>query len=256
MDIVVLMKFVPDLVEDLEIDEDSGLLDRGFLRLIPNELDEHALEEAILLKEQHGGTVTVFTLDTGDVDETLFTAVAKGADRVVKITGDGFDEGVSNHRLAALFKAALGDTKYDLILTGTQAVDDLDGFVGALLAEEMGLPYVGYVTKVAASSDKTIAQKEYPGGLNAEVEIGGPVVLGIQAAEKPLRYVVTSKVMEAMKSATIDELEAPEVETEGEITVASMAIPESGAHAEMIEGDVTKVAAAVVSLLRERGLVA
>ena len=71
MDIVVLIKFVPDLVEDLEIDAGTGLLDRTFLRLMPSELDDHALEEALLLTERHGGAVTVVTLDTGDVDEAI-----------------------------------------------------------------------------------------------------------------------------------------------------------------------------------------
>jgi len=256
MDIVVLIKFVPDLVEDLEIDSSTHLLDRGFLRLMPNELDDHALEEALLLKERHGGKVTVLTLDSGDVDETLFTAVAKGADRVVKITGEGFDQGVSSQRMAAIFASALADLPHGLILTGTQAVDDLDGFVGALLAERMGLPYVGYVTKVVATDGKLVAQKEYPGGLNAVIEVDGPAVLGIQAAEKPPRYVVTAKVMEAMKTAKIDEMEAGEVAVEGELPVSAMALPESGAQAEMIEGGVAQVAEKLVRLLRDRGAIA
>lgn len=255
MDIVVLIKFVPDLVEELEIDPGSGLLDRSFLRLMPNELDEHALEQAILLKERHGGTVTVITLDTGDVDETLFTAVAKGADRVIKLTGGDFAEGVTVHRIAALLEPVLKERRCDLILTGTQAVDDLDGFVGALVAERLGLPYVGYVTKVACDGNQTIARKEYPGGLNAEIVVKGPAVLGIQAAEKPPRYVVTSKVMDAMKSASIDEQEAGDAEVTGEITVAAMAIPESGERAEMLDGDVADVAEKLATLLRERGVV-
>ncbi len=256
MNIVVLIKFVPDLVEDLEIDSQSGLLDRSFLRLIPNELDDHALEEALLLKERHGGTVTVLTIDSGDVDETLYTAVAKGADKVVKITGEGFDQGVSNRRLSSIFQDVLKETSCDLILTGTQAVDDLDGFVGALLAEEMGLPYVGYVTRVEARNGTVIARKEYPGGLNADIEVNKPAVLGIQAAEKPPRYIVTSKVMEAMKSATIDEAEASGEAVEGGVTVSRMSVPETGAHAEMIEGDVQKVAETLAGLLRDRGVVA
>ncbi|MGD8454363.1 MAG: electron transfer flavoprotein subunit beta/FixA family protein [Phycisphaerae bacterium] len=256
MDIVVLVKFVPDLVEDLEIDADSGLLDRTFLRLMPNELDDHALEEALLLKERHGGKVTVLTLDSGDVDETLFTAVAKGADRVIKITGDDFDQGPGNRRIAAVCRQALGDIPFDLILTGTQAVDDLDGFVGALVAEQLGLPYVGYVTRVGGSPGQLVAQKEYPGGLNAEIEVKGPAVLGIQAAEKPPRYVVTSKVMEAMKSAEIEEIVADDVTVDGELAVSAMAMPESGSHAEMIDGDARQVADKFVQLLRERGVVA
>ena len=255
MDIVVLIKFVPDLVEDLEIDSESGLLDRSFMRLIPNELDDHALEEALLLKERYGGTVTVITPDSGDVDETLYTAIAKGADRAVKITGEDFAEGASNQKLAAIFQQVLGQAACDLILTGTQAVDDLDGFVGALLAERMGLPYVGYVTRVEANNGTIVARKEYPGGLNADIEVALPAVLGIQAAEKPPRYIVTSKVMEAMKSATLDEAEPGAVAVEETVTVSQMSIPESGAHAEMIEGSVQEVAEALAGLLRERGLV-
>ena len=256
MDIVVLMKFVPDLVEDLEIDAATGLLDRSFLRLIPNELDEHALEEALLLKERCGGVVTVLTLDFGDVDEALFTAMAKGADRAIKLTGEGFDQGPSNQRIAGAFSQALGDLRFDLILAGTQAVDDLDGFVGALVADRLGLPYVGYVTKVTPADGTVVVQKEYPGGLNAEIEVTGSAVLGIQAAEKPPRYVVTSKVMDAMKTRKIEEMAVGEVATEAEIPVSAMALPESGSHAEMIEGDAQQVAEKIVTLLRERGIVA
>jgi len=256
MDIVVLIKFVPDLVEDLEIDAGTGLLDRSFLRLMPSELDDHALEEALLLKERHGGRVTVLTLDTGDVDETLYTAIAKGADRVIKLTGDGFDQGPSNQRIAASLRQAVSDLHFDLILTGTQAVNDLDGFVGALLAEQLRLPYVGYVTKVIAGDGGFVVQKEYPGGLNAEIEVSGPAVLGIQAAEKPPRYVVTSKVMEAMKTAKIEEIAVDGVTVDTEIAVSAMALPESGSHAEMIEGNVQQVAEKLAQLLRERGVVA
>ena len=256
MNIVVPMKFVPDLVEDLEIDAGTGLLDRSFLRLMPNELDDHALEEALLLKERHGGRVTVLTPDTGDVDETLFTAIAKGADRVIKLTGEGFDQGPSSQRIAAAYRQAVGDIYFDLILTGTQAVDDLDGFVGALLAEQFRLPYVGYVTKVAASGGEWVVQKEYPGGLNAEIVVSGPAVLGIQAAEKPPRYVVTSKVMEAMKTATIEEIAVGGATGDNEVTVSAMSLPESGSHAEMIEGNAQQVAEKLVQLLRERGIVA
>jgi electron transfer flavoprotein beta subunit len=256
MNIAVLIKFVPDLVEDLEIDAQTGLLDRSFLRLIPNELDEHALEEALLLKERHGGAVTAITVDSGDVDETLYTAVAKGADRVIKVTAEGADQGMGSQKLASIFQQVLQDIPCDLILTGTQTVDDLDGFVGALLADRMGLPYVGYVTKIEAVDGRVIARKEYPGGLNADIQVSMPAVLGIQAAEKPPRYVVTSKVMEAMKSAKIDDAEAGEAPAGGEIVISQMSIPESGSHAEMIEGSVEEVAEAIARLLRERGLIA
>jgi electron transfer flavoprotein beta subunit len=182
--------------------------------------------------------------------------VAKGADRVIKITGEGFDQGITNQTLAAIFEGILKPMPCDLILTGTQAVDDLDGFVGALLAERMGLPYVGYVTRVEAQNGKVVARKEYPGGLNADIEIDKPAVLGIQAAEKPPRYIVTTKVMEAMKSAKIDEAEAPGAPGEDGLSISRMSLPETGAHAEMIEGTVEEVAETVANRLREQGVLA
>jgi electron transfer flavoprotein beta subunit len=256
MNILVPIKFVPDPVEDLEIDAGTGLLDRTFLRLMPSELDDHALEEALLLTERHGGGVTVVTLDWGDVDETLFTAIAKGAKRAIKIRGDGFEQGLGNQRIAAILEPVIKDIAFDLILVGTQALDDLDGFAGALLAERLGLPYVGYVTKVEVDGNKVVASKEYPGGLAGEIEVTGPAVLGIQAAEKAPRYVVTSKIMEAMKSAKIEEIDASEAPSELDVLVEEMSAPQSAAHAEMIEGGVPQVADRLVALLRERGVVA
>ena len=255
MDIAVPMKFVPDLVEELEIDADSGMLDRTFLRLVPNELDEHALEQAILLKEKHGGTVTVLALDVPDVDEALFTAKAKGVDRVIKISGDGFEDGLSNHAIASILKGPLSDLSFDLLLTGTQAVDDLDGHLAPLLASSMELPYVGYVVDVSAENGSVVATKEYPGGLTARIATHTPAVLGIQAAPQAPRYVVTSLVMEAMKTAEIEEIPVDSFETDGAAEVTGMSIPEAGKRAEMLEGDASAVAEAIINVLRENGLI-
>ena len=254
MNIVVPIKFVPDLVEEMEIDPDGAALDRTFMSLIPNEQDDHALEQAYLLKERSGGTVTVITLDTGEVDEALFTAVANGADSVIKIWGEDFEEGISNHAASLILQDALKNIPFDLILTGTEAVDDLDGSVGALLAARLGLPYVGYIIGVTPEDGQVVARKEYPGGLVAEIEVTLPAVLGIQAAENPPRYVVTDLLMQAMKTATIEEFEAGEVGPNGAVEVERMYLPEAGEHAEMIEGDVDQVADKLVALFQERGL--
>ena len=87
MNIVVPIKMVPDLVEELVIDASGTKLDPDALRLKLNELDEHAIEQAILLKEKGAGQVTVVAPDVEGVDDALFTAAAKGADRLVKLTG-------------------------------------------------------------------------------------------------------------------------------------------------------------------------
>jgi electron transfer flavoprotein beta subunit len=255
MDIAVLMKHVPDLVEELEIDEDTGRLDRTFLRLVPSEMDDHALEQAILLKERLGGTVTVLALDGGEVEDTLYTASAKGADRVIRITGNDPDEEISNRAAAAVFDTALQDVSFDLLLTGTQATDDLDGSVGSIFAARRDLPYVGYVTAVEAKDDAVELRKEYPGGLLANMRMELPGVVGVQAAEQPPRYVVTSLVMEAMKNATIDESEQV---PDGPVLDEGIRLrpPEPAGRAEILEGDADEIAELLVGLMRERGILA
>ena len=87
MNILVLLKMVPDVVEELEVAAGGTSLNGEYLRMIVSESDDHALEEALLLKERYGGKVTVLALDAPEVDDALFNALAKGADRVLKIVG-------------------------------------------------------------------------------------------------------------------------------------------------------------------------
>jgi electron transfer flavoprotein beta subunit len=254
MNIVVLIKLVPDLVEELEIDESGKTLDKTFMRLIINEPDEHAIEQAIILKEREGGEVTVLGPSIEDMDGVLFTASAKGADRMIKLV-DSFELEANNHSLARAFMSAISDLNPDLILTGVQAHDDLDGSLGPLVAEYLGMPYVGYISGVSVTDGKCTIRKEYPGGLIAEMEATLPVVLGIQAAETPPRYVAVSKVRQAMKTATIDEQPAPELDTSGGPTVSRMFQPEVGERAEMIEGDIDQIAAKLIELFGDLGVI-
>ncbi len=252
MNILVLIKLVPDLVEELEIDASGKSLDTTFMRFIINEPDEHAIEQAIILKEREGGEVTVLGPSFEDVDNVLFTASAKGSDRLIKLTGSYGDE-VNNHALARAFASAIREHQADLILTGVQAHNDLDGALGPLVAENLGLPYVGYVSGVAVSGSTCTVRKEYPGGLIAEMEVALPAVLGIQAAENPPRYVAVSKVRQAMKTVAIDEQPVSELDESGGPTVNRMFQPQVGERAEMIEGDVDQVSSRLVEILKDLG---
>jgi electron transfer flavoprotein beta subunit len=254
MNIVVLIKLVPDLVEELEIDESGKTLDTTFMRLIINEPDEHALEQAIILKEREGGEVTVLGPSIEDMDGVLFTASAKGSDRLIKLV-DNFELDVNNHALARAFTAAIGELNPDLVLTGVQAHNDLDGSLGPLVAENLGMPYVGYVSGVTASGDKLTVRKEYPGGLIAEMEVTTPAVLGIQSAEQPPRYVAISKVRQAMKTASIEEQAPSALDPSGGPTVSQMFQPQVGERAEMIEGDIDQIAVKLVELFGDLGVI-
>ena len=260
MKIIVLLKMVPDVVEELEVGADGKALDTEFLRMIANELDNHAVEEALLLKERYSGTVTVVALDAPEVDDALFTALAKGADRALKVAdGDGtLGTMAGAYRLAQALATVPGLLPADLILTGAQAIDDLDGMTAPLLAHYLQLPQLGIVTQVnldAASGIATVL-REFPGGVRGEYEIKLPAVLGIQAAEKPPRYVPVSKVRAAMKSQAIESVSLPTAADGGAgfSPVEEMIKPEVSEHAQMLEGSPEEIADQICEVLAGRGL--
>ena len=253
MDIVVLAKLVPDLVEELEIDDSGTSLDMTWLRLVINELDDHAIEESILLKEGMGANVTVIAPDIEGVDDILFTSAAKGADRLIKVMAD-FESGVSNHAFAQGITPLMKELSPDLILSGVQANNDLDGSIGPLLAGYLDLPYVGYVAGVKVDDGKATILKEYPGGLTAEMEVTLPAVLGIQVAGQPPRYVAVSKVRQAMNSAQIEEVELGDSSFEGGPVVTRMFQPEVGEGATMLEGSLDEIADELIGILKDLGV--
>lgn len=251
MNIIVLAGLVPDLVEELEIDSNGTALDTTWLRMIINEFDDHALEQAILIKEKIGGHVTAIAIDQDGIDEVLFTAAAKETDRMIKLLGDF--EGANSHALARTYADVIKGLAPDLILTGVQAHTNIDGAVAPLLASNLDLPYVGYVSGVNIVDGKAIARKEYPGGLIGEMEVTLPTVLGIQASEQPPRYVAVSKVRQAMKTTTIEELDAAALDSSGGLTVSRMFPPETAERATMIEGSEDEIADKLVELFKELG---
>src|SRR3972149_4833133 len=116
MNIVVPVRLVPDLGEEINVDPGGTALDASWLRLIINEFDDQAIEQAILLKERGGGQVCILAPSVEGVDDVLFTAAAKGADRLVKLEGLT-DVGLSSHALARALAPAIPALPPDLIPT-------------------------------------------------------------------------------------------------------------------------------------------
>jgi electron transfer flavoprotein beta subunit len=249
MNIIVPIKMVPDLVEELSIAPGGAALDTAWMRLILNEFDDHAIEQAILLKERLGGQVTVIAPDAPDVDDALFTAAAKGADRLIKLTGD--TESLNSHAIAHAMAAVIKAEIPDLILTGVQAHDDLDGQVGPLLAELLSLPYVGYISTVKIENTMATVTKEYPGGLLAEFMVELPAVLGIQASDEPPRYVAFTKVRQAMQTVSIEEQDISDLDISGDVPVSRMFQPEAGERAEMLVGNADEIATRLIEIMQE-----
>jgi electron transfer flavoprotein beta subunit len=256
MKIAVVIRQVPDLIEPLEVDSSGTAFDLGSASFIVNESDDHALEQAILLKESGGATVNVVALDFGDVDNTLYTAAAKGADRIIKLAAA--DEPPPPPRAAAaMYAAAIKPLAPDLVLVGVQAHDELDGGLSPFLAAALGLPYVGVIRGVKAGAEPgTISVcKEFPGAVMARLNVKLPAVLGIVGAEQPPRYVPVARIRAAMKTTRFEESDAIGAAAAPAVSICRLSPPASGTHAEMLAGSEAEIAARIAEILAQKGLV-
>ena len=254
MKVAVILRQVPDVVEELVIADDGRTLSEEDVMYITNEGDEHALEEALLLKARHAAPVTAFGVGGEEAKDALATAVAKGADEAVFVRSTPDARG-DNASLAARLAGPLKTGGYGLVLTGVHAADQLDAGLGGLLAVQLAAPYVGGLTAVHVdvAGAKAVVQKEYAGGRLGVMEVDLPAVLGVQSAEQPPRYVSVGKVTQARRTLQASELSVPSMTVPG-VRARALLRPESGAHAKMLEGDADHVAAEIVALVKERGL--
>ena len=250
MNIVVAIKHIPSIADDLPVKDNN--VDFDSVDFVLNEFDEQSIEQAVLVKEAIGGTVTVVGVDLiGELDSVLHLALAKGADRAVKITAD--EPGADSHMQAKWLAEAIRSMSPDLVFAGVQASNDLDGQIGPMIAAFLDLPYIGGVSSVEAADGTAIITKEFSGGMAGKYSVRLPMVVGIQAASKPPRYAPISKMRQVAQTAAIEKI-APVGEASAGLTMKSMAPPVVTGHAEMIEGSAKEVAEKIVGLLKGKGL--
>jgi electron transfer flavoprotein beta subunit len=253
--IVVPVKAVPDLVEEIELTADETGIDREFLKFVLSEWDAQALEEALLVKDSAGADVVVVGLASDpDIDQALYTALAKGADSAVKIT-DGGDGMLLAGGRAAILAGYLAAEPADLVITGVQAADDIDGQLPPMLAAHLGQPHVSVVVGVTAADGAITVRQEFAGGRVHELLVRLPAVIGVQAARQAPRYAPISRIRQAMQAGGLREMAASPVPASPAPAVRRMFRPEQATHAEMLTGSADDVAAAIADLLRGRGLV-
>jgi electron transfer flavoprotein beta subunit len=220
-----------------------------------SEWDAQALEEALLVKDSSGAGVTVVGLASDpDIDQALYTALAKGADSAVKITGNGGGALLAGDR-AALVVGYLTAEPADLVITGVQAADDIDGQLPPMLAAYLGQPHVSVAVGVTAADGAVTVRQEFAGGRVHELRVGLPAVIGVQAARQAPRYAPISRIRQAMQAGGLREVAADPAPATPAPAVRRMFRPEQATHAEMLTGSADDVAAAIADLLRGHGLV-
>ena len=155
MKIIVCVKQVPD-AKDVRLDPKTNTMAREGVQSIMNPYDRHALEAAVQLKEQYGGTVTALTMGPPQAEDTLREAVACGADEAVLVSDRAFagaDTWATSYTLAMAVRK-LGE--FDLIVCGKQAIDGDTAQVGPGLAQRLDIPYVAYARKIHSCTDGKI----------------------------------------------------------------------------------------------------
>ena len=194
MNIVVCCKAVPGLVTDLKIAADGKSLQYQGQLLAINECDEYALEEALDLKRKHGGQIMAISMGNIKALDILYYALAKGADKAIRVDCETHDPRVASTVLAA----ALRKLDFDLVLTGTQSRDTLGGQVGIATANRLGIPFAYAVVAVERCENSTVTvRKELGGGRYAQIELVLPALLCVQTGIQPLTFVPPARRIRA-----------------------------------------------------------
>jgi electron transfer flavoprotein beta subunit len=262
MDIIVCVKHVPETAEaDIKIDSTGKAIEKNGLVFDINEWDDYALEEAVLLKEKFGGTVTAITVGSEDADATLRKCLARGADKAIRLTDPKF-EGSDGYVIAKILYRAIKDLPFNLILTGAQAGDDGYAVVGPMLATLLGIPHAAMVKKVELKDEVVRVNRELEGGLEEIVEVKLPAVLTIQTGINEPRYVSIMGTRRAMKKeikvlglAEVGLSENEVGEAGSWVKIEKMYVPPVEKQAEFLKGSPEEIAVKIAEILKARGLV-
>ena len=232
--------------DEVEFTADGRDVDPDFLDRALNEWDACAVEEALRVRERLGGEVVVVTVGDAEAEGALRRCLAMGADRAIRVDAGPVDPVSTARGLAA---GVAGESP-ELVLTGVQSADSVQGSTGVALAELLGLPRVAVVTKLEWSgSGPATVDRELEGGLVDVVEVDTPALLTIQTGINEPRYAN----LRAIKQAEQQEIAVVPADTgEPAYRVRRMFTPPRGAGAELLEGSPAEVAGRIVELVRER----
>ncbi|MBU1054807.1 MAG: electron transfer flavoprotein subunit beta/FixA family protein [Proteobacteria bacterium] len=260
MDILVCIKRVPDTAEnEISVNDSGSDIERDDLVYSVNEWDNYAVEEAIQIKDNVGGSVTVVSVGDSDSEEVLRREMAMGADNGILLSDAAF-EGSDGKGIASILKAEIEKGKYDLILTGAQA-DDGAGQVGGMLAAMLDLPFASLVNLIEASDDKKIKiGREIAGGQQEISEMDLPCVLSIQTGINEPRYVgirgirKVASVEIPVKGASDLGLSQDSVgSAAAKVSLVDYFTPVLGEGAEMLEGSMDEKVDKLIELLKSKG---
>jgi len=244
MRIAVAIKQVPLRDSPLRVNSAGTWIVEDNLSFKINEPDAYALEEALQLREKHGGEVIVISAGPARVAQSLREALAKGADRAIHIDIATLD----TLRVANSLAAALKAEAPDLILTGLQSDDLGYGQTGVILAELMGLPHSTIIMQVEILPSQVRVKRELEDGWFQHIQMPLPAVLTIQSGLNKLRYATLMGIKKA-KTKELKVIAAADI-PQASAVIEKIHAPEKNKQGQIFDGDAKTAAAKLVEKLR------
>src|SRR5579862_1532589 len=250
MKIIVAIKQVPERDAPVRIDSSGKWIEEADVQFAMNESDAYALEEALQLKEKHGGEVVVLSAGPERVGTTIREALAKGADRAIHVDADNLHT-LDPLSAARILAEAIKPESPDLVLTGLQS-DDLGlGQTGVILAELLGLPHASLILTVEKTGAGLRVKRELEGGWFQTIELPLPAVLTIQSGGNKLRYATLMGIKRA-KTKEVRRIAPSELAVEAApvVTLEHISLPQKQKSTQILPGSPKEAAAALVEKLK------
>ncbi|MFB6134529.1 MAG: electron transfer flavoprotein subunit beta/FixA family protein [Halanaeroarchaeum sp.] len=262
MKILVTVKEIAAVADDFQIE--GNAIDDTYLEYDLNEWDDYAVEEGVqMVEEGLADEVVTATIGPERSEETIRMALAKGADRAIRVWDDAVAEQdlLDVETKAEIFAAIVEAEEPDLVLTGVQANDDSFGATGVALADEIGYDWAAVVNSLDVDPDDGVAhvRRELEGGVEELTDVDLPAVLTIQTGINEPRYASLRGIRQAQSKEidprTLEDLDMDAADAESVLTVAEMFEPEAEGEAEYLEGSPGEQAAQLTEVLDEVGVI-
>jgi len=262
VDIVVLLKQVPDTETVIKIGEDGRSIVTSDIKWIINPYDEYAVEAALRLKDSQAANVTILSVGPPRVVESIRAALAMGADKGV-LVDDPATEGSDALGKATVLAAALRAIPFALIFCGHRAVDDDENQVGVMVAELLDLPHLALAVALEVENNQIRIERPTEGGkVRLEASLPALVTFGGSHAVWNPRYASLPGIMKAKKKPleikkladlglSPDQVGAPSAK----VRVTSLEMPPPRQAGLLVEGDTAGKARELARLLHEEAKV-
>lgn len=248
MKIGVCIKQVVSRDWPLRVNDRGTWIDDGDASFEMNEPDAYALEEALRLKEQHGGEVVVCTAGPTRAAQVIKEGLARGADRGIHVQSEQMDS-ADAVTLGSSLADALKPEAFDLILTGLQSDDQGFGQVGVVLADQLDMSHATIIMEVVVNDGTLRVKRELEGGWFQWIEMSLPALLTIQSGINQLRYATLKGIMSAKKKP-VNTIEK-ELLMSSQQRILELYVPEKEKTTQLISGDPIEAAAELVRVMRE-----